>query len=174
MARGRTIFRGDTVEIRDLGLGRIIEELSVANTSVVKVGLPEDGFADFGSGKGSGHDELDMSELIQVGAVHEFGAPKAGIPERSWMRSAIDENREKINQIKEKLYGNIIDGRTNTQTALGKLGLAVETMIKRKITTLREPALDPKTIANKGSSNPLIDIGQMRASIQSIVELRSI
>jgi len=151
-----------------------MEELDLADKSVVKVGLPENGTASPGSGKGSGHEALDMSELIQVGAVHEYGAPKRNIPARPWLRSAFDENQGKINDIKIRLYKNIIDGKTNTQTALGKLGLAFETMVKRKITTLREPALDPATIARKRSSNPLIDIGQMRASVQSVVELRTL
>jgi phage gpG-like protein len=34
-----------------------------------------------------------------VAKHHEFGAPAAGIPERSFMRSAFRENREKIKKI---------------------------------------------------------------------------
>lgn len=35
----------------------------------------------------------------QIAKYHEFGAPKAGIPERSFMRSAFDENQKKIKKI---------------------------------------------------------------------------
>lgn len=35
----------------------------------------------------------------QIAKYHEFGAPKAGIPERSFMRSAFNENKGKIKKI---------------------------------------------------------------------------
>ncbi|WP_135612752.1 HK97-gp10 family putative phage morphogenesis protein [Methanococcoides sp. AM1] len=35
----------------------------------------------------------------QIAKYHEFGAPKAGIPERSFMRSAFNENKKKIKKI---------------------------------------------------------------------------
>lgn len=35
----------------------------------------------------------------EIAKHHEFGAPKAGIPERSFMRSAFNENKKKIKKI---------------------------------------------------------------------------
>lgn len=35
----------------------------------------------------------------EIAKHHEYGAPKAGIPERSFMRSAFNENRKKIKKI---------------------------------------------------------------------------
>ena len=49
--------------------------------------------------------------------------------------------------------------------ALARLGIQAADDIRSEITSLSLPANSPVTIAIKGSSNPLIDTGEMRAAV---------
>ena len=40
-------------------------------------------------------------ERAYIALIHEYGAPKRNIPERSFMRSAYNENKDKMNKIFE-------------------------------------------------------------------------
>lgn len=101
----------------------------------------------------------------QVAAIHEFGAPKAGIPERSFIRGAIDANQGKIRRTLNRLALAVSRGGMSANMALGILGESVSQMIKKRITDGIPPALKPATVARKGSSKPLIDTGQLLNSI---------
>ena len=63
---------------------RELEKISIAmrKADSVMVGLP----------KGS-NDYPDGTSVIMVGAVHEFGSPSKGIPQRSFLRSTVQEKR---------------------------------------------------------------------------------
>lgn len=157
----------------DKGWARIKKELSLADNSYVKVGLPENGEVSPGARKGSGRESFaDMSELVLVGVANEFGTIR--IPERSFMRSTFDEEKESINKKGEVFYRRIIDLQETAESALNKLGIWFVSKVKRKITTLNTPPNAPSTIRRKDSSNPLIDTGQMRASIQYKVFMRGL
>lgn len=91
------------------------------------------------------------------------------IPERSFVRSAFDENRIKLEKLKERLYSGVIDGKLNPLRAAGLLGQQHEKDIKDKIRSITTPALSPSTIARKKSSKPLIDTGQMLNSVRYVV-----
>jgi hypothetical protein len=104
--------------------------------------------------------------MAQLAAVQEFGSKKRNIPERSYIRSTMDEKRRTFNTFTDALSIRIIQGKITARNALKALGELIESSIKAKITNLREPALSPKTIAAKGSSNPLIDTGRLRSSIR--------
>ncbi|WP_445496676.1 hypothetical protein [Photorhabdus sp. SF281] len=87
------------------------------------------------------------------------------IPERSFLRSTLDENKEKAakllaNSIRETL---LTDGDKTAPFALVGEKMAGE--VKRKIQAGINPALNPKTVKRKGSSKPLIDTGQLVQSI---------
>jgi len=45
---------------------------------------------------------------------------------------------------------------------LGKVGLLAQSQVRAKITAIKSPPNAQSTIDKKGSSNPLIDTGQMR------------
>lgn len=51
------------------------------------------------------------------------------------------------------------------RAALAKLGAKVQGDIQQEITSLATPPNSPITVKLKGSSNPLIDTGEMRASV---------
>ena len=110
--------------------------------------------------------------MQELAAVHEFGTTKAGkkknitIPERSFIRTTMDEKRGQLNTLTDKLLVQVTLGQFKMKRALQILGEFIETSIKRKITILQDPGNAPSTVAKKGSSNPLIDTGRMRNSIR--------
>lgn len=108
----------------------------------------------------------------EVAAFHEFGTTT--IPARPFLRTAIDENRAKYARIETAALGRWIDNRLTMEQALGLAGLEAKRDVQLKITRIREPVLADSTIAAKGSSNPLIDTGQMRAAIDFVVDTRGI
>ena len=102
----------------------------------------------------------DGTPVAAVAAFNEFGTKRA--PERPFFRNAIAGAEEELNPVMVKN----INPRTmalDRKTA-GKLGQVMQGRIQRSITTLRDPANAPSTIAQKGSSNPLLDTGTLRKS----------
>ena len=107
----------------------------------------------------------DGTSGILVGATHEFGSVSAGIPERSFLRSTVHENRREYLAIIRKIAIKIIEGAFTSEKALNLLGTKVAEDVKQKIVDLTSPPNTEGTIASKGSSNPLIDTGHLRQSI---------
>ena len=102
----------------------------------------------------------DGTAVTNVAAAHEFGL---GVPERPFFRQALKgADKELLQVLKVSLDPKkmAVDERVG-----GRLGLALQNRIQRRITDLKRPANAPSTIAMKGSSNPLIDTGFMRASV---------
>lgn len=119
---------------------------------------------------------LTGATLVEIGAAHEFGA---GVPERSFIRATIDKNQDAYReQIRKAFRATVVHAARNERTwkpqnsvALKRLGARVEGDIKQYIADGIEPPNSPATIARKKSSKPLIDTGQLRASIASEVRI---
>lgn len=110
--------------------------------------------------------------MVELATHHEFGAPVANIPQRSFVRATGDANAAKYVRL-----------QTNIVRRLGKRPDAVD--VKRELFVLGEivrgdminliraripPSLKPATIARKfGEDVPLIDTGQLIASLRSVV-----
>lgn len=131
-------------------LAKIAKEMNGPGT--VKVGLPKDS-----------NNYPDGTSVIMVGTVHEFGSPSRGIPERSYLRSTIEENKVAYKAFLAKLGKDILTGDLGANKAMNILGLKVSTDVKDKITDLKEPALKNR------EGNPLIDTGHLRQSITYVV-----
>lgn len=143
-----------------------IENLS-KNTPYVKIGILKNRFGDQKSG-----DETIIATLGEVAISNEFGSPERGIPERSYIRSTFDENKEKWLGLMSRQIDKLIEGKTTEEKILATMGEHIKSEIQRKIVDLRTPPNSPETIAKKGSSNPLIDTGQLRQSIDYEVVAR--
>ena len=89
------------------------------------------------------------------------------IPERSFIRSTFDNlNMNEVKQIVEVGLEHILnDDAYDGEDLLRSLGEYLRSQIVRTITKLKEPPNSPYTVAVKGSSNPLIDTGELRSSI---------
>ena len=114
-----------------------------------------------------GSKNSDGANLPDIGFFNEFGTKK--MPERPWMRSYVDGKSGKgagtINHTIGFQLWRLMDGKLNVTAFLNRVGIFVVAGLKNSITNLRKPENAISTIKAKGSSNPLIDTGQMRASI---------
>lgn len=104
-----------------------------------------------------------------VASVNEFGTEDGHVPQRSFIRSTIDERRNQIAEVQQRALGRMVDGQFDAKQAAGVIGQWVENAIKKKITDLDEPPNEESTKKRKGSSNPLIDTGQMRAAVTHVI-----
>lgn len=104
------------------------------------------------------------SERAIKAASSEFGMRT--IPERSFMRTAFDEIVPTLTKKIRRDAGRLVDGAKITpEQALLPAANDLRSAIIDKIITIRSPPNAPSTIAQKGSSNPLVDTGQMSRQI---------
>lgn len=108
--------------------------------------------------KGS-NDYPDGTNVIMVGAVHEFGSPSRNVPQRSFLRSTLKENRKKYKTFIKNLVKQIVNGKIDKDKMLDILGLKLQSDIRNKITDIKTPPLKNR------EGNPLIDTGHLRQSI---------
>ena len=121
--------------------------------------------------------------MLVIAAANEFGAkiPKRQarfedlddenpegwviIPERSYLRAWFDENVDALQATMERLIGQVVEGKISGRAALETIGGYVVTHVQAYMVDLKTPPNAPSTIARKGSSNPLIDTGQLKDAI---------
>jgi phage gpG-like protein len=110
----------------------------------------------------------------EIGAIHEFGSFSRGIPDRSFLRLPLFQKSEQI--LSESSKGSLkmlVDG--NLVGLLKRFGIVCENAIQEAFASAGFGAWAPNapsTIRRKGSSAPLIDVGELRRSIASKVERR--
>lgn len=139
---------------RDLGWREFQRQLREARTIEVVVGVQQ------------GEMNGDGEQIATYAAANEFGTEE--IPERSFMRSAFDENVSELQQEMEGRYQQMMRGALTTRQALGLVGLKLQDMIKDKISSNIPPPNSEATIERKGSSRTLIDTSAMKNSIHYI------
>ena len=107
------------------------------------------------------HSEGGHVTVAQIMTWHEYGDPKSGLRERSWLRKTMADRRDAIVKMQSKLGSLVLRGKLDAYRALDILGNYVAGEIKRAIIAGRVggPRLRPSTIKAKGSSKKLIDKG---------------
>lgn len=160
-------FKGSMLDNKSV-YDRVRSDMRKLDNSYTKVGFPAE--ADVGSPtkKGSHKPASDISEIAEIAIKNEFGVSEGGrwkIPPRPFFRNAIDTNRAAFNSFRNRQYENTLAGLIDVDQAIGNIGEWLAAKVKRSIVRLRTPPNAPATIARKGSSNPLIDTGQMRQSV---------
>jgi hypothetical protein len=154
------------VEDKDLGLNRIIRTLNKdLDGVVVKVGVQAKDKA-VRRGKGGSIRNTDQP-LAVIAAIHEFGL--GDMPQRSFLRSAYDENLPMIDKMIQRVANGAVFG-LGTNAALNQLGNVVQGMVQRKIVDGPFVPNSAATIKRKKSSKPLIDTGHLRQSIRYVIE----
>lgn len=146
-----------TTRERDTGLSKLKLTISQLQTKPsVKVGVVGEKASEDRGG-------ITLSELA---AVHEYGSPKAGIPERSFIRSTLDAKKAFITKELGRGLGSILSGTTTSLQVLADLGdkmaHEVQATIDRGLTPPLQSGLDHR---------PLIDTGELVLSIGSEVTL---
>jgi hypothetical protein len=140
---------------KDKGYSAILDTLHAAAGARVLVGV-----------RGA-----ENSDVLQYAAANEFGTEDGRVPERSFLRSTIDENHERYGKLMRIAVLKVIRGKASPEEALGIVGIQVVGDVQRKIRSHVPPPNAPSTIAAKGSSVTLIDSGRLRQSIDYVVEL---
>ena len=135
-------------------LQRLLREAGKGGVSGVKVGF-------FSTARYE-----DGTPVAAVAAWNEFGTET--IPERPFFRNALAES--------ERSVGRILQGGLDTKKMVvdeqlaGRVGAHVQGKIRDSITALKEPPNAPSTVRAKGSSDPLMDTGTLRNSVDWEVE----
>lgn len=127
----------------------------------------------------------EASTVVEIATFNEFGTAgkqitqssvfagatpgatkgKGAIPERSYIRSTMDQKRATYQRLVELLAGEIYLKKKSIGQVLGLIAERIKGDIQRKIVTLKDPPNAPSTVAQKGSTNPLVDSGRLRQSI---------
>lgn len=139
-----------TLERRTTGAG--VDGLRRAQDTRIQVGVVK-GMGEHANGTGG-------QTVAEIYAWNEYGTRH--IPPRPTLYPTLAGNGGKYAQIMARLIaGELRGGRSNH----GLLGVVAAGDVQEAILTLASPPNAPETIAKKGSSNPLIDTGQLRQSI---------
>ena len=73
-----------------------LKMLGELQSSSIEIGI-------LGEDKGGDKHEGSDITVLEIATIHEFGAPKANIPSRSFIRAGYDSNKNKIMGQGEKL-----------------------------------------------------------------------
>lgn len=118
-----------------------------------------------------GEDDGSGKSYVMIANVHEFGVviskPSGNIviPERSFMRSTFDEKEREWAKFMEGRLRKVLNFDMTVEQMYEQVGAKAASDIQRKIRDLDTPPNAESTIEKKGSSNPLIDSGDMRRRI---------
>jgi len=148
-----------TVRVTDNGAAKLLADLKALGAMKVRVGVLADEPKRAGEGRGS------RASLLEVAAMHEFGAPGANIPQRSFIRGTVDAKRAEIAAKQAALAKQVAAGEVDPRAALERLGASVAGMVQTRIAEGIDPPNAPATEERKGSKKPLIDTGQLRSSV---------
>lgn len=115
------------------------------------------------------------SDVIDRATFNNFGT--STIPERPFMQNAMRDNRANYRQAMIAGAKEIIraaaagkDPAAAVRRVLRKLGTQAQGDIQSEIVSLQTPPNAPSTIAQKGSSNPLIASGELLGAVTFKIE----
>ena len=92
------------------------------------------------------------------------------IPERAFLRNGYDENKDDVLNRVDALLDDVIGGTMSTDQFFEVIGLLMKSRIQDYARDLDSPPNHPYTVERKGSSNPLVDTGDMIGAITYKVE----
>ena len=128
---------------------KIYEKINKVNGLHVAVGFP----------KGKAKSYPDGEEVAFVAACHVYGY---GVPTRDFMALA----KKDIIKDTKVFLERVASGKgSKPELYMEQAGKKAVEAIQKAITDLDTPENSEETIARKGSSNPLIDTGHMRRSV---------
>ena len=92
------------------------------------------------------------------------------IPERSFIRTGHDTYIDEVMKKASQLLKQVAGGAMSSDQLLNSVGLMLSTKIKKFARDLSSPPNSGMTVQEKGSSNPLVDTGNMIEGITFEVE----
>ena len=109
-------------------------------------------------------DTTGTMTVALVGAFQEYGT-RTGIPRRSFLRDPIASQMDKVNKVAGKYLGQALRGEIEAEEVLDFVGEYAKGLSVLSFRKNDWAVNKNSTIKAKGSSNPLIDTGQLRQSI---------
>ncbi len=100
--------------------------------------------------------------LIDVATANEYGI---NVPERSFIRDWADQHEARNRDSLRKVGITILRGTYDVETGFSRLGIVFQGEIQARIVAGIAPENAESTIKKKGSSTPLVNTGQLKASI---------
>ena len=162
--RAKTEIKGGDKFARQLR-----EELKKYSKSYVTIGVHDD----------AGKYPDGTPEVFEVALWNEFGTKKT--PERSFMRSAVDDNEGKINALREEAISNIFTKNWTILQALKFMGENIQLLVQNKIKSNVPPPYgtgkgnaSPEEIEARQRAKAKKTGGQVNTLIESGLMLRSI
>lgn len=138
-------------------LKQVMKRAEKLNQLQLVVGIPNDE---------NSREDSDGITNAELGIIHEFGVPERGIPERSFLRSTVSEESAKnLGRLGNVQIAEFLEGKTSAHDVFATIGVYLQGKIVEKITDGEFEPNNENTVKRKGSSKPLIDTGQLRASI---------
>jgi hypothetical protein len=161
-----------TVKISDRDNGLAAHKRKFEHNARVTVGVHA---AEGGEPKAE-PDGTSALTLVEVAEFHEFGL---GVPQRSFVAGAVDENEAELNaKLTNALHSAVKPDGMGPEKQLERFGLYVVGVMQERISAGIPPMpLAPATLKYKASVGvgqkeiPLILTGQLRSSIRSKVEV---
>lgn len=87
------------------------------------------------------------------------------IPSRPFIRKAYQNNRKHYQEMIDHGVQKIIAGDMKADQLLDLLGQRAVADIQKSLVSLKNPKNAPVTIENKGSSNPLVNTGELKEKV---------
>lgn len=164
------------IRIRDRNrLPEVLSDMRKINGLRAKVGYMSDG------------------DLAMIASVHEHGArikvtdkmrgylasqgmflkkttTHIVIPERFFLRTGSDLHETDVNQLADDLISSVLNGDRSPEEFFELLGMVLKGKIQEHAIDLNNPVNHPFTADRKGSSNPLVDTGNLIGSMEVEVE----
>lgn len=112
----------------------------------------------------------------QLLAIHEYGDPSRGIPERSVLRSTLREQRARaLDMLTSEVQAHLANEKIPVEKFFARIALLLEAEVKRKFGSSELAPNTRATIKAKGSAKPLIDSGELRRSIEGkVIKLKDL
>ena len=117
--------------------------------------------ATVGIHEGAPQPESDDLTMAQLGAVLHFGTEDGHIPARPWLDVGVESGAQDIIDTVRSASSRGLP----LDTVMEQIGAVAAGAVQEYITDLRTPPNAPGTIERKGSDNPLVDSGALRASV---------
>lgn len=106
------------ITVNDRGLSRMRQDMATLGKLRLRVGL-------FGSKAEAAHEKAEGLTVLELGLVHEFGAPAANIPMRSFIRAVVDEHESEIRAMQSRAARDVGLHRVTAFNALADIGRVV-------------------------------------------------
>ncbi len=112
----------------------------------------------------------DIANIHEYGKTFTVGDRTIVIPQRSFIRAAVDEFHNAIQKRATLIGTGVVLLKFTKQQGLELIGAYAVGIMKQRIADRISPPNRPSTKKRKGSDVPLIDTGQLRGAITYKIE----